>query len=111
MKQDGPSPVFCIFVLAPGPLSAFFTFNTLLLRMSEEIKNSKFQIRLPLLVAAAMAFGMLIGANMFRASPGKNAQAISTAYLKFRDILSYIDRDYVDSVSTDELSDYAITKM
>ena len=79
--------------------------------MSEEIKNSKFQVRLPLLVAAAMAFGMLIGANMFRASPGKNAQAISTAYLKFRDILSYIDRDYVDSVSTDELSDYAIAKM
>ncbi|HSI91736.1 MAG TPA: S41 family peptidase, partial [Adhaeribacter sp.] len=33
------------------------------------------------------------------------------AYLKFRDILTYIDRDYVDSVNTEELSDFAINKM
>jgi len=79
--------------------------------MSEEIKNSKFQVRLPLLVALGVAFGMLVGANMFRPTTGKNAQAISQAYLKFRDILSYIDRDYVDSVDTEALSDYAIEKM
>ncbi|KAA9340272.1 S41 family peptidase [Adhaeribacter soli] len=78
--------------------------------MAEPIQNSKFQIRLPLLVAGAMAFGMLIGATSFQPS-GSNAQSISKAYLKFRDILSYIDRDYVDSVNTEDLSDYAISKM
>ncbi|MFC5271310.1 S41 family peptidase [Adhaeribacter terreus] len=79
--------------------------------MADEIKNSKFQVRLPLLVAAAMAFGMLIGANSFKPTNSNNAASISKAYLKFRDILSYIDRDYVDSVNTDDLSDYAISKM
>jgi carboxyl-terminal processing protease len=79
--------------------------------MADEINNSKFQIRLPLLVAGAMAFGMLIGANTFKPAAGSNAQSISKAYLKFRDILSYIDRDYVDSVDTEELSDFAIEKM
>ena len=78
--------------------------------MAEPIHNSKFQIRLPLLVAGAMAFGMLIGATSFQPS-GSNAQSISKAYLKFRDILNYIDRDYVDSVNTEDLSDYAISKM
>lgn len=65
---------------------------------------------MPLLIAGAMAFGMLIGATSFKPS-GSNAQSISKAYLKFRDILSYIDRDYVDSVNTEDLSDYAISKM
>lgn len=78
--------------------------------MAEPVKNSLFQIRLPLLVGCAVAFGMLIGANAFKPA-GKNSQSISTAYLKYRDILTYIDRDYVDSVNTDDLSDYAITKM
>lgn len=79
--------------------------------MANEIMNSKFQIRLPLFIACGIAFGMLLGANMFRPTTSGNAQSISTAYLKFREILTYIDRDYVDSVHTEDLSDYAIEKM
>ena len=41
----------------------------------------------------------------------QNAQATAKGYLKFRDILSYIDRDYVDSVNVEDLSDFAINKM
>ena len=78
--------------------------------MSQEIKNSSFQIRLPLFISLALALGVLVGANMFAPS-AKNPQAMAKSYLKFRDILSYIDRDYVDSVNIEELSDFAITKM
>jgi carboxyl-terminal processing protease len=73
-------------------------------------RNTPLQIKLPLFVALALAIGVLIGANTF--SPSfNNPQGTAMGYLKFRDILSYIDRDYVDTVDIEELSDYAITKM
>ncbi|WP_242926436.1 S41 family peptidase [Pontibacter vulgaris] len=91
--------------------------------MSEEIKhtaeqeghphkqrNTLFQVRLPLYIAMALVVGVLIGANTFSPS-GNNPQSTAKGYLKFRDILSYIDRDYVDTVDIEKLSDYAITKM
>lgn len=72
--------------------------------------NTPMQIKLPLFIAMALAVGVLIGANTF--SPSLNdPQGTAKGYLKFRDILSYIDRDYVDSVNIEELSDHAITKM
>ncbi len=73
-------------------------------------RNSLFQVRLPLYIAMALVVGVLIGANTFSPS-GNNPQSTAKGYLKFRDILSYIDRDYVDTVDIEELSDYAITKM
>jgi carboxyl-terminal processing protease len=78
--------------------------------MSDTPKNSSFQVRLPLFISLALAVGVLIGANSFKASPN-NTAATAKGYLKFRDILSYIDRDYVDTVNIEELSDYAITQM
>jgi len=78
--------------------------------MPQTRKNSAAQVRLPLYFSLFLAAGVLIGANGFKAS-GNNAQGTAKGYLKFRDILSYIDRDYVDSVNVEELSDMAITKM
>lgn len=78
--------------------------------MSEKIKNSSFQINLPFFLGLALAAGILIGANSFRPS-GYQPQETAKSYLKFRDILSYIDRDYVDTVNMEELADVAITKM
>lgn len=72
--------------------------------------NSQFQVRLPLFIALALIVGVLIGANTFSPS-SNNPQGTAKSYLKFRDILSYIDRDYVDTVNIEELSDFAITKM
>jgi carboxyl-terminal processing protease len=78
--------------------------------MSDTPKNSSFQVRLPLFLSLALAVGVLIGANSFKATPN-NSAATAKGYLKFRDILSYIDRDYVDTVDIEALSDYAITQM
>ncbi|MDX2302166.1 MAG: S41 family peptidase [Microscillaceae bacterium] len=77
--------------------------------MSEFIKNSKSQIRLPILLCTAVAAGILVGANMF--GGGTSIQVITKGYTKYRDILTHIDQSYVDSVDTEELIDYSIKKM
>lgn len=76
----------------------------------EKIKNSKAQVRLPILLSLAIAGGMFIGATMFGGS-SDNTGSIIKGYTKFREILTLIDRDYVDTVNTDQLVDVAITKM
>jgi carboxyl-terminal processing protease len=73
-------------------------------------RNSLFQVRLPLYIDMALIVGVLIGANTFSPSDN-NPQSTAKAYLKFRDILSYIDRDYVDTVDIEKLTDHAITEM
>lgn len=78
--------------------------------MDKTSANSIFQIRLPLFLAVALAAGILIGSSSFRGST-QGAQATAKGYLKFRDILSYVDRDYVDSVDIETLSDFAISRM
>ena len=77
--------------------------------MSENIKNTSSQIRLPLLLALAISGGILIGANMFGGT--KNMQAITNGYNKIREILTHIDQNYVDTVDTEELIDFSIDKM
>lgn len=72
-------------------------------------KNSDFQIKLPIFITLAVAAGILIGATMAGGdSPTNN---LISSYLKFKDILTYVQRDYVDEVDTDELVEVAITKM
>ncbi|SEU02847.1 S41 family peptidase [Hymenobacter actinosclerus] len=73
-------------------------------------RNWRWQVRQPWLLGLVLACGVLIGANPFRPS-SQNPDLTARGYLKFKEILSYIDRDYVDSVNTEELSDYAITRM
>ncbi|QIL76275.1 S41 family peptidase [Hymenobacter sp. HDW8] len=73
-------------------------------------RASRFQVRQPWLLALVLAGGMLVGANPFRPS-GQNPDSTSRGYLKFKEILSYVDRDYVDSVDAEALSDYAIGRM
>jgi carboxyl-terminal processing protease len=71
-------------------------------------KNSSFSIRLPLLIGIALASGIFIGANMFGPKPSRDINVISQ---KFREILTYIDRDYVDTVDTDKLVEKALGEM
>ncbi|WP_400193067.1 S41 family peptidase [Hymenobacter sp. B81] len=66
--------------------------------------------RQPLLLAGALACGVLLGSNPFRPSE-QNPDATARGYLKFKEILSYVDREYVDSVNAEELSDYAIQRL
>ncbi len=72
-------------------------------------KNSDFQIRLPIFITLAVAAGILIGATMVGGDHSTNN--LISSYLKFKDILTYVKRDYVDEVDTDELVEIAITKM
>ena len=73
-------------------------------------RNSRWQVRQPWLLGLMLACGILVGANPFRPSD-QNPDGTARGYLKFKEILSYVDRDYVDSVNAEELSDYAISRM
>ncbi|MBC8083627.1 MAG: S41 family peptidase [Hymenobacter sp.] len=73
-------------------------------------RSPRRQVRQPLLLALALVCGVLLGANPFRPS-SQNPDGTARGYLKFKEILSYVDRDYVDSVDAEALSDYAIGRM
>ena len=70
-------------------------------------KNSEFHIRLPILLTLAVAAGILIGATMADGNSTKND--LISGITKLKDILMYVERDYVDEVDTENLIDVAIT--
>ncbi|GAC1371642.1 MAG: S41 family peptidase [Hymenobacter sp.] len=57
-----------------------------------------------------MGCGVLVANNPFRPT-SENPDATARGYLRFKEILSYVDRDYADSVDTDALADYAVAQM
>ncbi|MEL7145875.1 MAG: S41 family peptidase [Bacteroidota bacterium] len=75
----------------------------------KEQQNSKSQIRLPFLITLAIVAGMLIGANVVDNSKTENN--LLKSLFKFRQVLTYIDNDYVDEVKTDDLVEKAITDL
>lgn len=74
-----------------------------------KIQNTKAQIRLPLFLSIAIAAGIFIGANM--TSSTKSGSDLAQSLIKFREILNYVDRNYVDEVKTEDLVEKAITDM
>jgi carboxyl-terminal processing protease len=74
-----------------------------------DTKNTKAQIRLPIILALAISAGIWIGATF--AEPKSNQNDLRAALYKLQEIMTYINRDYVDSVNTNELVEYGITKM
>lgn len=74
-----------------------------------EIKNSKQQIRLPIILALAISAGIWIGATF--AEPKSDRNDLRAAIYKLQEIITYINRDYVDSVNTNELVEYGIQRM
>ncbi|GAB2525034.1 S41 family peptidase [Spirosoma aerophilum] len=76
---------------------------------NNRIKNDKTTVRIPMLLGITLAGGMLIGATFFGGA--KSLNNIGRGYTKYREILQLIENNYVDSVNTDELVDYSITKM
>ncbi len=73
------------------------------------IQNTKAMVRLPMLLGITLAGGMLIGATLFGGT--KSINNIGRGYTKYKEILQLIENNYVDSVNTDSLVDYSITKM
>jgi len=76
--------------------------------VSEE-KNTKAQIRLPIILALAISAGIWIGATF--AEPKSDRNDFKSAIYRLQEVLTYINRDYVDSVDTNELVEFGIEKM
>ena len=70
--------------------------------------NSKFQIRLPLVLCIGLAAGVLIGANFN--SPTASI-SINNDVQKLKEVLGLIKDEYVDEASTDVLIEDAIQHM
>jgi carboxyl-terminal processing protease len=75
----------------------------------EQIRNTPSQVRIPIMLSLALAGGILIGATLLGGS--SKVSDLSESYIKFREVLTRIDRYYVDTVNTTDLVDYSITKM
>ncbi|MBW3544353.1 MAG: S41 family peptidase [Bacteroidetes bacterium] len=71
-------------------------------------KNSKSAARLPLLVFLGVAVGLVLGATITDSGSGTNP---FNSLLKFREIVTHIDRYYVDEVDTEALVEDAINGM
>ncbi len=74
-----------------------------------EYENTKYQIRLPLILAIGLAGGIFIGATFSESSPVQND--LSKDIQKFKEVLTLIDRNYVDEVNTSDLVEDAISHM
>jgi carboxyl-terminal processing protease len=70
--------------------------------------DRRFYIKLPILLSLAIVCGVFIGATLFDKG---NKNTIVSNYMKFAEILTYIQKDYVDTVNIDDLVDHAIVKM
>lgn len=68
------------------------------------------RFQLALIVVASVAVGLFSGFVMF-SSDEKNTVAINSGLNKMREILTYINRDYVDTVNAEKLIDFSIQKM
>lgn len=71
-------------------------------------KNTLFQMRLPIFLALAVICGIFIGAAVSKKGSEQN---VAGNYLRFAEVLNYIQLDYVDTVDVDKLVDYSITQM
>lgn len=72
-------------------------------------KNKKFYIVLPILLAITLAVGILTGATLSDPTTGKSN--FISSLVKFKEILTYVERDYVDEVDAEKLVGEAITEM
>jgi carboxyl-terminal processing protease len=68
-------------------------------------QNSKYQIKLPIVLCFGLAAGIFVGATF---SSGKRATDVNRDVQKFREVLTQIKDEYVDTVNTAELVDDAI---
>lgn len=74
-----------------------------------EYNNSTNQIRLPLILAIGLAAGVFLGAT-FSDSP-KVQNDLNQDIQKFKEVLTLIDKNYVDEVNTTDLVEDAIEHM
>jgi carboxyl-terminal processing protease len=71
-------------------------------------QNTGYQIRLPLVLCLGLAAGVFVGASL---NTKKGSSDVGRDVQKFRDVLTQIENEYVDTVNTTELVDDAIQHM
>jgi carboxyl-terminal processing protease len=71
-------------------------------------QNNKYHIRLPIVLCLGLAAGIFVGATL---NTGKRTSDVNLDIQRFRDVLTQIEDDYVDTVHTKELVDDAIRHM
>ena len=69
-------------------------------------QNTNYQIRLPLVLCLGLAAGVFVGATL---NTGKRSADVNKDIQKFREILTQINEEYVDTINTSALVDDAIT--
>ncbi|TAH20956.1 MAG: S41 family peptidase [Cytophagales bacterium] len=72
--------------------------------------SNNFYVRLPIFLAIAICAGIFVGAKMFGGHQSGTSD-VSMNVAKIREILNYINNDYVDSTNIDKLTDHAIKEM
>jgi carboxyl-terminal processing protease len=73
-------------------------------------RSSHTYFKLPILIAVSVAIGFFLGTYVFQDKMVRN-DSLKSNIRKFRDVLSYIEQYYVDSVDTDALTEFAIEQM
>lgn len=68
-------------------------------------ENTKYQIRLPIVLCLGLAAGVFVGATL---NTGKRSTDVNKDVQKFREILTQIKEEYVDTVNTSAMVDEAI---
>jgi carboxyl-terminal processing protease len=68
-------------------------------------ENTKYQIRLPIVLCLGLAAGVFVGATL---NTGKRSTDVNKDVQKFREVLTEIKKEYVDTVNTSNLVDDAI---
>ncbi|MBR9998615.1 MAG: S41 family peptidase [Cyclobacteriaceae bacterium] len=71
--------------------------------------NTRFNISAPILVAIGLAAGVLLGATMI--NQGTSDHEVVNSVVKFREVISNIEKSYVDDVESEVLVNDAISKM
>jgi carboxyl-terminal processing protease len=75
---------------------------------NKRMKNTKFSVYIPLLLAIAVVTGILIGNRLTRNSGGNQPSFSMSGFNKMDAVIELIKNSYVDSVSTDSLVEKAI---
>jgi carboxyl-terminal processing protease len=75
---------------------------------NEKMKNTKFSVYIPLLLAIAVVTGILIGNRLTRNSGANQPSFSMSGFNKMDAVIELIKNSYVDSISTDSLVEKAI---
>lgn len=70
--------------------------------------NSKYQVRLPIVLCLGLAAGVFVGATL---NTGRSSSDVNKDVQKIREILTQIKEEYVDTVNTSDLVDEAIQEI